>query len=98
MKILIRGLLFFSIVLSTSVYAKDPCETVLCMAGMLKGKGIVEGCDGPVADFFDIVKKKKHGKIDLNGTFNARKKFVNSCPQHNGWGNDISNKYGRILR
>ncbi|MDA7024854.1 hypothetical protein [Pseudomonas fragi] len=33
-------------------FAKDPCETVLCMAGMLQGQGTVDGCDGPVKDFF----------------------------------------------
>ncbi|WP_426811723.1 TrbM/KikA/MpfK family conjugal transfer protein (plasmid) [Pseudomonas sp. WOUb67] len=98
MKKVISALFVTFALLSTSAHAKDPCETVLCMAGMLQGKGIVEGCDGAVSDFFSIIKRKKKNRIDINGTFNARKQFVNSCPQNSGWGNKISNKYGRIIR
>lgn len=80
---------------ATSVFAKDPCETVLCMAGMLQGKGIVTGCDGPVADFFDI-KKKKKGKFKPQPTQDARRQFVNQCPTPGGWGDKIADKYGKL--
>ncbi|MBD8829019.1 TrbM/KikA/MpfK family conjugal transfer protein [Pseudomonas sp. CFBP 13602] len=80
---------------ASSAFAKDPCETVLCMAGMLQGKGVVTGCDGPVADFFDIV-KKKHGSFRPDATQNARRQFVNQCPTPGGWGDKIADKYGRI--
>lgn len=79
----------------TPAFAKDPCETVLCMAGMLQGKNIVTGCDGPVADFFDIVKKKK-GKFKPDATQDARREFVNQCPTPGGWGDKIADKYGKI--
>lgn len=76
-------------------FAKDPCETVLCMAGMLQGEGIVSGCDGPVADFFDIVKFKR-GKFKPSATKDARSQFVSSCPTNNGWADKITDKYGTV--
>lgn len=80
---------------ATTAFAKDPCETVLCMAGMLQGKGIVTGCSGPVSDFFDIVKKKK-GKFKPSATQDARRQFVNQCPTPGGWGDKIADKYGQL--
>ncbi|MQT57765.1 conjugal transfer protein [Pseudomonas sp. FSL R10-0399] len=76
-------------------FAKDPCETVLCMAGMLQGQGTVDGCDGPVNDFFSIV-KKKHGKFKPDATQDARRQFVNQCESDNGWGDKIADKYGKF--
>ncbi|MGP5477582.1 TrbM/KikA/MpfK family conjugal transfer protein [Pseudomonas helleri] len=81
---------------ATPALAKDPCKTVLCMAGMLQGKGTVSGCSGPVSDFFNIVKKKK-GKFKPDATQDARREFVNQCPAAGNWGNKIADKYGRIL-
>lgn len=83
------------VALAPSAYAKDPCETVLCMAGMLQGEGVVTGCDGPVADFFNIVKKKK-GKFRPGATQDARRDFVNQCPTPGNWGDKIADKYGRL--
>lgn len=80
---------------ATWVFAKDPCETVLCMAGMLNGQVKAEGCDGPVADFFSIV-KKKHGEFKPDATQDARREFVNQCPTPEGWGDKIADKYGRL--
>ncbi|MGC6373694.1 TrbM/KikA/MpfK family conjugal transfer protein [Pseudomonas sp. S2.OTC.A_B10] len=80
---------------ATSAFAKDPCETVLCMAGMLQGKGVVTGCDGPVSDFFDIV-KTKHGEFRPDETQNARREFVNSCPTPDNWGDKIADKFGKL--
>ncbi len=78
-------------------FAKDPCETVLCMAGMLQGKGTVSGCSGPVSDFFSIVKTRK-GKFKASATQEARRDFVNQCESNNGWGDRIANKYGKVRR
>ena len=78
-------------------FAKDPCETVLCMAGMLQGKGIVKGCDGPVSDFFSII-QKKNGKFKASRTADARRKFVNQCPTPGGWGDKITDKYGTVRK
>ncbi|MFJ4157225.1 TrbM/KikA/MpfK family conjugal transfer protein [Pseudomonas sp. NPDC089752] len=77
--------------------ARDPCATVLCMWGKLKGAGVVENCDGPVADYFDIVKKKK-GKIKLSQTANARQSFLDSCPKADPDATkSINDKFGRVI-
>ncbi|HDS1755759.1 MULTISPECIES: TrbM/KikA/MpfK family conjugal transfer protein [Pseudomonas] len=77
--------------------AKDPCATVLCMWGKLKGAGVVENCDGPVADYFDIVKKKK-GKIKLSRTANARQSFLDSCPKADPSATkSINDKFGKVI-
>lgn len=94
MKKLISATLL-SLAVISSAHAKDPCETLLCMAGKLQGKGVVDGCDGPVADFFDIV-KKKHGKFRPDETQDARREFVNECPTPGNWGDKVADKYGRI--
>ena len=74
--------------------AKDSCSTVLCMAGMLQGSGVVEGCKGLVKDYFSIIKFNNHGGISLNRTFKARGKFLNKCGSAGGWPDMINSKYG----
>ncbi|MBK5010199.1 hypothetical protein IAE33_002059 [Pseudomonas sp. S60] len=77
--------------------AGDPCETVLCMFGKLKGAGVVENCDGPVADYFNIVKKKK-GKIRLDRTADARQSFLDSCPDADPDATKkINKKFGKVI-
>ncbi|MFA7903362.1 TrbM/KikA/MpfK family conjugal transfer protein [Pseudomonas parafulva] len=77
--------------------AGDPCATVLCMFGKLKGAGVVEGCEGPVADYFNIVKKKK-GKIRLDRTANARQSFLDSCPAADSdKTKEINKKFGKVI-
>ncbi|WP_085621395.1 MULTISPECIES: TrbM/KikA/MpfK family conjugal transfer protein [unclassified Pseudomonas] len=77
--------------------ARDPCATVLCMWGKLKGAGVVENCDGPVADYFSIVKRKK-GKIKLSQTADARKSFLDSCPKADPSATrSINNKFGKVI-
>lgn len=78
---------------ASPVFAKNPCETVLCMAGMLQGKGTVDGCENAVSDFFDIV-VKKNGEFKPDATQDARREFVNQCTTNNGWGDKIADKYG----
>lgn len=74
-------------------YAKDPCKTTLCMFGMLKGKGVVEGCDPAVSDFKSIVVKKK-GKFKPGPTSDARRDFLSQCPYDKEQQDKIINKYG----
>lgn len=81
---------------TTPVYAKDPCATVLCMAGMLQGSGIVSNCSKPVKDYFSII-KYKHGGISWSRTVKSRGKFLNKCPSAGNWAGDINKKYGRVL-
>lgn len=75
------------------VYAKDPCKTTLCMFGMLKGKGVVDGCDSAVSDFKSIVVKKK-GKFKAGRTSDARRDFLSQCPYDKEQQDKIINKYG----
>lgn len=77
--------------------AKDSCDTVLCMAGMLQGSGVVSGCKGFVQDYFDIIKLNSHGGISLNKTFNARGQFLNKCTTAGNWPQIINKQYGRQL-
>lgn len=81
---------------STIVQAGS-CETVLCMAGMLQGKGTVENCDGPVGDFFSIV-VKKDGHFSPDRTEAARREFVNQCPTPGNWGDQIADAYGTVRK
>ncbi|WP_212630917.1 TrbM/KikA/MpfK family conjugal transfer protein [Pseudomonas sp. KB-10] len=96
-KILPAAMLAVSFTIALPAQAKDPCATVLCMWGKLKGAGTVENCDGPVADYFDIVKKKK-GKIKLSQTADARQSFLDSCPAaDSGATKAINNKFGKVI-
>ncbi|MFY1070651.1 TrbM/KikA/MpfK family conjugal transfer protein [Pseudomonas juntendi] len=83
-------------VFGTPVYAQDPCETVLCMWGMLKGKGVVANCDPAVSDFKSIV-VRKHGKFKPGATSDARRSFLGQCPFDKSQQDKIINKYGTKL-
>jgi len=83
--------------LNVPVQAKDSCSTVLCMAGMLQGVGVVSECKGFVQDYFDIILFNSHGGISLNKTFKARGKFLGKCTSAGNWPNMINSKYGRQL-
>lgn len=77
-------------------FAKDPCETVLCMFGMLSGQNPGE-CSGAVKDYFSIVVYKK-GKPQLSKTSNARQKFLSSCPTaEDPVTKSINKKFGKVI-
>jgi len=96
-KLLPPAALAASFAIALPAQAKDPCATVLCMWGKFKGAGVVENCDGPVADYFNIVKKKK-GKIKLSQTANARQSFLDSCPKADPSATkSINNKFGKVI-
>jgi len=77
--------------------AKNSCSTVLCMAGMLQGSGIVSGCKGFIKDYFSIIKFNSHGGINLNKTFKARGSFLSQCNSAGNWPDRINSKYGRQM-
>lgn len=84
------------LVTSVPAHAKDPCKTVLCMWGKLKGAGTVDNCDSAVSDYFDIIKKKK-GKIRWSRTADARQDFLDSCPAADSdKTKQINNKFGKL--
>ncbi len=74
--------LFLTLLLSgmsiSTCYA-SACDTLACMAGKA-GVGSPGGssCDGPIKDFFDIV-RFKHGSFKKGATADARKAFLMSC-------------------
>ena len=85
------------LLLTAPVQAKDSCSTVLCMAGMLQGVGVVSECTDSVQDYFDIIMFNGHGGISLNKTFSARGKFLGKCATAGNWPHMINNQYGRQL-
>jgi TrbM len=82
---------------TTPATAKDSCSTVLCMAGMLQGSGVVSGCKGFVKDYFSIIKFNNHGGISLNKTFKARGSFLSQCNSAGNWPAMINKQYGKML-
>jgi len=76
-------------------YAKDPCESVLCLAGMLQGAGKVSGCSGAVSDYFNI-RKFKRGKFKAGRTSRARGGYLDSCSTNDGWSSRINAAYGTL--
>ena len=83
--------------ISTPAQAKDSCSTVLCMAGMLQGVGVVSECKGFVQDYFDIILFNSHGGISLNKTFKARGKFLGKCTSAGGWPYMINSKVRQTI-
>ncbi len=92
--LILLALLFLAI---SPAQAKDACASVLCLAGMFQGAGVVSGCSKPVKDYFSIIKFKKHGGISLGKTSKSRGKFLNKCASNNGWSDKINKKYGRVI-
>jgi TrbM len=96
MKKLIVATLLISL-FAAPAHAKDPCSSVLCMAGLLQGTSVVDGCKGFVKDYFNIIKFNNHGGISLNKTFKARGSFLSKCGAAGIWPDMINSKYGRQM-
>ncbi|SAL82297.1 hypothetical protein AWB74_06220 [Caballeronia arvi] len=83
--------IFAAFSVCSSAFAKDPCQSLICMVGKVQG-GIAgngsaqDGCSQSVSDFLSII-KMHNGHMDLIATPNARKDYLNSCP---GAGADAS--------
>ncbi|REC93332.1 TrbM/KikA/MpfK family conjugal transfer protein [Kushneria indalinina] len=82
---------------SAPSHASDPCETVLCLAGMAMGAGMASECSSAVSDYFSIV-KFKHGRPSLSRTAKARESFLDGCA---GADSDtlelVNSSFGRVL-
>lgn len=89
--LLLLALMFLSV---TPAYAKEPCPSLLCMAGLFQGVGVSNECETPVHDYFSIIKFNKHGGISTSKTSKARGAFLNKCPGSDGWSKKINDKYG----
>ncbi|PSD61462.1 hypothetical protein C7G80_19450, partial [Acinetobacter nosocomialis] len=80
-KIIIASVVILASSYSVASFAKDPCKTLACMAAKSGGQfGSIgdSDCSGAIADFFNIVKKNKHGFLP-NHTADARKEFLMEC-------------------
>ena len=68
----------------SAAYAKDPCQSLMCMMGKVQG-GISgngsskDGCAEGISDFMSII-KTHNGHMDLSATPTARRDYLNSCP------------------
>src|SRR5260370_8200549 len=83
-------------VAASPVFAKDPCASLICMAGQVQGSG-GQGCDGAISDFLFIV-QYRHGHIDYNATPNARRDHLNSFPGPSGKTSTVASTTSRFLQ
>jgi len=74
------------------------CDTVLCLGGMVLGKSGGSACNGPIKDFFKILKFDKDGGFSPSKTSKARSGMLNGCVQAPGdIKSGIINKFGRVF-
>ena len=79
-----------------SAHAKDACESVLCLYGKATGNSGGSDCKSAEKDFFNIVKKNKHGFLP-NHTLDARKSFLNQCESADPkYISEILSKFGKV--
>lgn len=82
-------------------YAEDPCKVIMCMSGKLTGDSGGSECNSAESAFFNIVQKKKHS-FSSSRTKDARKAFLNECPDNGEGGSNqaiiskIISKYGKV--
>ena len=80
----------------TSLMAADACEVVLCMYGKATGNGGGSECHSAEREFFNIVKKNKHGILP-DHTADARQSFLLECDSADPAAiGQIISKYGRV--
>ncbi|MEN8517777.1 TrbM/KikA/MpfK family conjugal transfer protein [Burkholderia sp. RS02] len=84
--------------LPTAVWASS-CDTLVCMMGKATGQSGGSDCDQAIKDFFSI-KRFHRGDFDPDPTSNARRQFLNQCPdaQHANAGNvdQIIGLFGKV--
>ena len=98
MKKVILSVLLFCVMAScsTTVMAADTCEVVLCMYGKATGNGGGSECHSAEREFFNIVKKNKHGFLP-DHTADARQSFLIECDSADPAAiGQIISKYGRV--
>ncbi|EDS0772145.1 conjugal transfer protein [Salmonella enterica] len=81
---------------SSSSFAADPCEVVLCMYGKATGNSGGSECSSAEKAFFKINSFKKHHRFNPAKTADMRKNFLGQCasadPAHMS---KILSKYGK---
>ena len=80
----------------TPAFASDPCESLMCMFGMMNGQNS-DQCQQAEADYFSIVQWNK-GNVDYDATSSARQQFLQSCPSDSGGNSSqVNSVYGKVL-
>jgi hypothetical protein len=78
-------------------HAKDSCKSMLCMAGMIQGSGVVDNCDSAVRNYFSIVKFDFDGDFDPDDTANERGAFLGGCKfDPENWASKINDQFGKM--
>ena len=78
-KVICGALVFAASVVSTSVFAADPCEVALCMFGLVQGQNSSQ-CQGAIASYFSMI-AWHNGHPDIAGTASQRLSFTSQCTQ-----------------
>jgi len=81
---------------SMSAYAKDPCESVMCVFGLITGQNSSE-CSQAIEDYFSIINFHK-GSPDLDATAASRLSFTQQCPSAGQAINTVSDAFGRVIK
>lgn len=85
------------ILIAPPTMAADACASLLCMAGKLQGQAGGPECNGPISDYFSIIKFGKRGRFDAGRTASARLQFLTNCPSNAGdWPSRINASYGTL--
>lgn len=83
---------------STPVYAKDSCASVLCLYGMFTGSGGGSACKKPLEDYFSIIKFGSFGQVLTGHTHSARGDYLSSCGDaDSSTVKKVNDKYGRMI-
>ncbi|HGA2320488.1 TPA: hypothetical protein ACIRVE_005104 [Pseudomonas putida] len=105
-KTFIASALILGSLASFTAQARDPCKSLVCMAGKagVAGGSQAGDCSQAVNDFFSIIVTKK-GKFKPDPTATKRLQFLESCQGHDAVSENGSNpealdkiisKFGRV--
>ncbi|MFP3558193.1 TrbM/KikA/MpfK family conjugal transfer protein [Paraburkholderia sp. SIMBA_049] len=83
----------------TASASASSCDTVICMAGKVQGQSGGSDCNQAIKDFFSI-KRYHHGHLDLGPTSDARRQFLDQCPdsqkQNSSSVDEIISRFGTM--
>jgi hypothetical protein len=92
---LMAAVVVISALAAPRAMAKDPCTSLMCLAGEAMGKSGGADCGKGITDYFSIVKFGKHG-FDAGKTSKARGQYLDRCASDSsGSAKSVNDKYGR---
>jgi hypothetical protein len=96
-KVICGALVVAASVVSTSVFAADPCEVALCMFGLVDGQSSSQ-CQGAIVSYFSMI-AWHNGHPDLAATASQRLSFTSQCRQAGGQAlGAIDKAFGSVIR